>query len=420
LSDPALTEVGAQVEVASVSDHAAAASEARWRQNVYLLGFASLIGSASMSFTGPFLPLYLSRELGITDSSSLASWTGTISAAMGISLAITSPIWGMVADRYGRKPMLIRALAGTGIFTALMSIAQEPWQAAAFRLGFGAVTGILHTSLAVVAGQAPRGQMGWALGVITSAFVTGGALGPVIAGLAEPLLGLRAVFLAGGIALGLTALLVAVMMTETRASSRGSGPSVFRQLRRLEGPTATAVIALFVAQVFLIMTTGGAQPMIALRLLELSPTAAAAATGTAFGLFGFAAAGAALLYARPARRIGYRGVAFIACGILGIGLISATTSSVLQVLVISMGLMGLASGSLQPLVRTMLGLEAPKNLVATLYGLNNSAVAVGIAIGPLAAGTIAANSGAQWGIGSALVPLALVVVTLLFVREPVP
>jgi MFS family permease len=419
LSDPELIESAAPAPIA-VADDARAATEARWRQNVFLLGFASFLGSASMSFTGPFLPLYLSRELGITDSSSLASWTGTISATMGISLAITSPIWGVVGDRYGRKPMLIRALAGTGIFTALMAVAQEPWQSAAFRLGFGAVTGVLHTSLAVVAGQAPRGQMAWALGVITSAFVTGGALGPFIAGVAEPHLGLRMVFLAGGVILCLAALLVAIMMTETRQPSRGPVPNVFRQLRLLEGPTAIAVIALFIAQVFLIMTMGAAHPMVALRLLELSPAAAAAATGTAFGLFGFAAAGAALVYARPARRIGYRGVAFIGCALLGMGLISATTSTVVAVLVISMGLMGVASGSLQPLMRTMLGLEAPKHLVATLFGLNNSAVAVGIALGPFAAGTIAASYGAQWGIGFALLPLTVVVITLLFVREPAP
>jgi MFS family permease len=106
--------------------------------------------------------------------------------------------------------------------------------------------------------------------------------------------------------------------------------------------------------------------------------------------------------------------------VLSIGLISATTSSALQILVISMGLMGLASGSLQPIVRTMLGLEAPKHLMATLYGLNNSAVAVGIAVGPLVTGTIAARSGPQWGIGFTLIPLTFVIIALLFIREPAP
>jgi DHA1 family multidrug resistance protein-like MFS transporter len=373
-----------------------------------------------MSFTGPFMPLYLSRELGVTDPSSLAQWTGSISAVMGISLAVTSPIWGVVADRYGRKPMLIRALGGTGLFTALMAVAQTPWQAVIFRLGFGAVTGILHTSLAVVAGQAPRGQVGWALGIITSAFVTGGALGPFFAGLAEPYIGLRAVFLGGGLVLLLAAVLVWIRMTETRPTAKAGGPGVLAQLSLLDPTKRTAVAALIVAQAFLIMATGGAQPMIALRLLELTPETAAAVTGTAFGLFGFASAAAALMYARPARRFGYRGVAFVACGLLGAGITTAATSSVVPLLVAAMAVMGLASGSLQPLVRTMLGLEAPKSLVATLYGLNNSAVAVGIAVGPFAAGTIAASQGAQWGIGFALIPLAFVMLTLAFVREPTP
>jgi len=395
-------------------------TEEHWRRNVLILGFSSLVGSASFSFTGPFLPLFLSRELGVTDPSALASWTGTISAAMGISLAVTSPVWGAVGDRFGRKPMLIRALVGSGVFTGLMGFAQGPLEAAFYRFGFGALTGIMHASLAVVAGQAPRAQIGWALGVVTSCFVSGGALGPFLAGLAEPVMGIRGVFLVGGAILVLAGLLVAVTMAESGTPHQARDGGLVTQLRGLPPATRAALVALILAQAFLIMTVGGAQPMVALRILELEPMGAAAATGTAFGLFGLASAGAALLYARPARQFGHRRVASIASALLAAGLLSASTSVGVFAVVASMGIIGLASGSLQPLVRTMLGLEAPRGLLATLYGLNNSAVAVGIAVGPFACGWVAAATNSQVGILVALVPLALASVALAFVREPRP
>lgn len=159
--------------------------------------------------------------------------------------------------------------------------------------------------------------------------------------------------------------------------------------------------------------------MIPLRLLELTSATGAAATGTAFGLFGFASSDAALMYARPARRFGYRGLALVACVLLLASVATAATSSAVPLLIATMGAMGLASGSLQPLVRMMGGLEAPKSLVATLCDLNRSAVAVGGAVGPFVIGAIAASHGLQWGIAFAVLPLVLVTFTLAFVREAI-
>ena len=41
-------------------------------------------------------------------------------------MAIASPVWGILGDRFGRKPMLIRSMLGGGITVGLIFLAQTP------------------------------------------------------------------------------------------------------------------------------------------------------------------------------------------------------------------------------------------------------------------------------------------------------
>src|SRR5256886_14643312 len=116
-------------------------------------------------------------------------------------MAIASPIWGILGDRFGRKPMLIRSMLGGGITVGLIFLAQSPIQLVILRLAQGATSGTVAAATALVAAETPRPRVGWALGVVTSAIALGGAIGPVVGGLAGDLFGLRLVLLRGRVAL---------------------------------------------------------------------------------------------------------------------------------------------------------------------------------------------------------------------------
>src|SRR2546430_14915674 len=116
-------------------------------------------------------------------------------------MAIASPIWGILGDRFGRKPMLIRSMLGGGITVGLIFLAQSPIQLVILRLAQGATSGTVAAATALVAAETPRLRVGWALGVVTSAIALGGAIGPVVGGLAGDLFGLRLVLLRGRVAL---------------------------------------------------------------------------------------------------------------------------------------------------------------------------------------------------------------------------
>jgi len=114
-------------------------------------------------------------------------------------MAVASPIWGILGDRYGRKPMLLRSMIGGAITVGLIYFVQNPTELLILRFLQGATSGTVAAATSLVAAETPRSRVGWALGVVTSAVALGGAIGPVVGGIAGSLFGLRLVFLGGGI-----------------------------------------------------------------------------------------------------------------------------------------------------------------------------------------------------------------------------
>src|SRR2546429_274039 len=171
---------------------------------VSALRFAEFTAIFGFSFAFPFLSIFLNKDLGVHTGTDLYLWTAASASASGIAMAVASPIWGMLGDRYGRKPMLIRSMLGGAITVGIIYFAQNPAELVVLRLLQGATSGTVAAATALVAAETPRSRVGWALGVVTSAVAHGSAIGAVIGGLAPEFLGIRLVFLARGVLLALS------------------------------------------------------------------------------------------------------------------------------------------------------------------------------------------------------------------------
>src|SRR5690625_768113 len=90
-----------------------------WQRMLWILALAQLLSSVGFSMIFPFLPNYVT-SLGAVSGISIAFWTGAVFSAQAITMSIASPLWGAVADRFGRKPMLVRALIGGALVVTLM------------------------------------------------------------------------------------------------------------------------------------------------------------------------------------------------------------------------------------------------------------------------------------------------------------
>jgi len=391
-----------------------------WRRNLAALWLAEFTAILGFSFAFPFLPLFLHRELGIVSERSLAFWSGIVAGASGISMAIASPIWGWLADRFGRRSMLIRAMVGGGLSVGLMGLARSAQQLAALRFLQGGASGTVASASALVAAETPREHVAWALGVLSSAIALGSAVGPAAGGIAGSRYGLRTVFLAGGGLLLLALVPVVAVVRETpgrrmRDTSMGS----LARVRAARPGTLRALGVLIAAQALMQMSYSAAQQLIVLRFIQLSPANAPAITGITFGAAGLATAAAGVSYVRVLRLSGYRRLIVPTACLLGIGIALAAPVRSIGVVVAIIIAVSLLYGALTPALASMIGLEAPTEVAAAAFGVSSSAIAVGFGGGPLLGGLTASAAGVGAGLLLAgAIGLALAALLALGSREP--
>ena len=342
------------------------------------------------SFAFPFLSIFLNKDLGVRTGTELYLWTAASASASGIAMAVASPIWGILGDRYGRKPMLIRSMLGGAITVGIIYFAQNPAELVVLRLLQGATSGTVAAATALVAAETPRSRVGWALGVVTSAVALGSAIGPVVGGLAAEFLGLRLVFLGGGVLLALSLIPVLAIVRESPLPPR-VGPRVSTLALLNEQPGLRhALTVLIGAQGLVSICTSATQQLVVLRLLEMITTGVSAVSGLGFGLAGLASSVAAVGYTRVTRRLGYVRTAAAASGLMALAVLLIGISPWTSVVVIAIGLSGLFSGVVIPATASMIGLETPHDAQSTVFGFNASSVAFGFFLGPLIGGGVAA------------------------------
>lgn len=121
-------------------------------------------------------------------------WSGLVFSITFLFSAIASPFWGGLADRKGRKIMLLRSALGMAIIMLLMGVAQNVWQFLILRALLGLLGGFIPNANALIATQIPRQKSGWALGTLSTGGVSGALLGPLAGGLLADHYGLRPVF----------------------------------------------------------------------------------------------------------------------------------------------------------------------------------------------------------------------------------
>src|SRR5882724_5116741 len=91
-----------------------------WRRNLAALWFAEFTAIFGFSFAFPFLSIFISQDLGVHAGRDLDLWTAAAGSVTGLSMAVASPIWGVLGDRYGRRPMLLRSMVGGGLTVGLI------------------------------------------------------------------------------------------------------------------------------------------------------------------------------------------------------------------------------------------------------------------------------------------------------------
>ncbi len=391
-----------------------------WRRNLAALWFAEFTAIFGFSFAFPFLPIFISHDLGVRPGPDLDLWTAAAASASGLALTIASPLWGVLGDRIGRKPMLIRSMLGGGITVGLIFFAQTPLQLVILRFAQGATSGTVAAATALVAVETPRHRVGWALGIISSSVALGSAIGPLAGGLAGAAFGLRQIFLVSGILLMAATIPVFLIVRESELRHRDrSQPGTLAMIR--QRPGAVRALAVLIGAQGLVSLVGAAnQTLVVLKLIDmLSRSGASAATGIAFGFAGFANSISAVGYTEVTRRIGYVRTTAISSLLLAAAVGALAIAPTAAIVIGAVAVSGLLNGALLPATSSMIGLETPSEAQNTVFGIAAGAFAFGFFLGPIIGGGTAATGGVTLGlVVTAVVASGLAVLLALGAREP--
>ena len=163
------------------------------RRNLLAVYVGAFFASLGFSFVTPLLPLLLLHLLE-GDVATVAQWVGVALGVAPLLTAATSPWWGSVADRYGQKKMLQRALIAIGISIALMGAIDHPWQVVALRAAIGGLGGISVACLAAVTASSSKQTLGRNIGMLQGVQTLGLVVGPLVGGGVSVAAGLRPTF----------------------------------------------------------------------------------------------------------------------------------------------------------------------------------------------------------------------------------
>src|SRR4051794_31070053 len=118
-----------------------------WKRNLFILWIGSFLVSMAFSVSIPFMSIFLKEELGVNDH--LEAWTGTIFAVAFLASAVAAPFWGSIADKYGRKPMMLRAGICLSFAYFLYYIIDNPYEMLGIRVLEGLLAGYIPSAIAL-------------------------------------------------------------------------------------------------------------------------------------------------------------------------------------------------------------------------------------------------------------------------------
>ncbi|WP_318376341.1 multidrug efflux MFS transporter [Enterobacter sp.] len=368
-----------------------------WKVNLISVWFGCFFTGLAISQILPFLPLYVA-QLGVTSHEALSMWSGLTFSITFLVSAIVSPMWGSLADRKGRKLMLLRASLGMAIAILLQAFATNVWQLLLLRGIMGLTSGYIPNAMALVASQVPRERSGWALSTLSTAQISGVIGGPLMGGFLADYVGLRAVFFITAILLVVSFLVTLFLIKEgvrpkISKAQRLSGKAVFASL-----PYPRLVISLFVTTMVIQLCNGSVGPVLALFIQSLSPDS----TNIAFlsGMIAAIPGVSALISAPRLGKLGDRiGTARIlmATLICAVGLFFAMSfvTSPLQLGILRF-LLGFVDGAMLPAVQTLLLKYSSDQVTGRIFGYNQSFMYLGNVAGPLMGATVSAMAGFRW------------------------
>ncbi|UOF92244.1 MFS transporter [Fodinisporobacter ferrooxydans] len=364
-----------------------------WKRNLWILWFGVLLVSSSYTMIIPFLPLFVS-QLGVAHH--VKVWAGILFSVTFFFSFLLAPYWGSLADKYGRRSMIIRAGIGLIVTYGLGAFVQTPWELLGVRVLHGLVSGFVPGSIALVATNTPEKHMGWSLGMMATASSTGGILGPLVGGILSHLFSIRASFLIASALLVIATLLITLFVKEENFHPGKPRSRILSDLNIAfhNRPFVAMLVILIIVQISIMIL----EPLITLYIKDLQGRMEGTVllSGIIFSAAGIASILSAPRWGKIGQKQGYRNVLILSLaggGLLNIAQLFAHTVWMFGLIRF---LYGLFIAGVFPTINAMIVERTDAEFRGRAFGLSTSANQFGSMVGPLVGGVLGGWLGIQY------------------------
>ena len=365
--------------------------EISWKDNLRIAWLGSFLTGACISLVVPFMPIFV-EQLGV-EPSQVTFYSGLAISVSAISAACVSPLWGILADRYGRKPMMIRAGFAMTITMGGLAFVPNVYWLLALRLLNGVFTGFVPNATALIASQVPKDKSGYALGTLSSGVVAGTLTGPFVGGMIAEVFGIRNVFLMVGGFLFLAAILTIFFIKEDFQPVPKEKALPTKELfTSVKYPYL--LFNLFATSFVIQVAAQSIGPILALYIRDLGQNENLLfVSGLIVSSMGLSSMMSSGVMGRLGDKVGNHRLLIVAQAYSAlIYLLCANASTPLE-LGIYRFLFGLGTGALVPGINALLSRMTPKAGISRVFAFNQVFFYLGGVIGPLAGSVVAEQFG---------------------------
>lgn len=366
-------------------------SEINWKQNLRVAWLGNFFTGASFSLVMPFMALYV-EQLGAPQNK--VEWYAGLAVSLSaLTSALIAPVWGRLADRYGRKPMMVRAsLVMTFTMGGLAFVPNVFWLLV-LRILNGLFSGYVPNSTALIASQAPKNRSGYALGTLATGVIGGSLVGPLLGGVLAEILGIRQVFLLVGFILLICNLMTIFLVKEdfqpvTKAEVL-STRDLFSSIKDKQ-----ILIGLFVTSMIIQVSAQSIAPILTLYIRHLGQTENLMfVSGLIVSALGFSSMLSSSTLGKIGDRIGNHRLLLIALFYsFSMYVLCALAQNSLQLGIVRF-LYGFGTGALMPSINSLLTKITPREGISRIFSYNQMFMNIGQVIGPFIGSTIATDLG---------------------------
>lgn len=365
-----------------------------WKQNLKVAWLGNFLTGTSFTLVMPFISVFV-EELGVGPGQ-VEYYAGLAVSVNALAAALMAPVWGSLADRYGRKPMMVRA-AFAMIFTmGGRAFVPNVFWLLALRVLNGVFTGYIPNATALIASQVPKDKTGYALGTLSTGAVAGNLIGPTLGGILAEMFGVHMVFLLVGLLYAIVVLLTVFYIREdfvpVKKGEEMSVKEVFEQVKDRQ-----MLVGLFVTSMIIIAAAQAVVPILTLYVRHLGQTDNLLfVAGFIISLPGMASLVTSGYLGKIGDRIGNHRLLLIAL----------TYSLLINVFCVfaenpfQLGLLrfmyGFGTGALLPSVNSLLTKLTPKEGISRIFSYNQLFNNLGSVVGPMMGSAVAAHMGYDW------------------------